>query len=55
MNKNHLNFVIVGHVDHGKSTLIGRLLFDTGFIPQVKIDEVNRSAKLWASNLNFAI
>ncbi len=29
-NKPHLNLVTVGHVDHGKSTLVGRLLFDSG-------------------------
>jgi elongation factor 1-alpha len=28
--KPHLNLVTVGHVDHGKSTLVGRLLFDSG-------------------------
>ena len=37
---NQLKFIIVGHVDHGKSTLIGRLLLDTNSISQAKIDEV---------------
>ena len=27
--KVHLNIVFIGHVDHGKSTTVGRLLFDT--------------------------
>src|SRR3989339_1462084 len=53
MNKNHLNFVIVGHVDHGKSTLIGRLLFDTGFIPQVKIDEVKSVCEALGKQFEF--
>jgi bifunctional enzyme CysN/CysC/sulfate adenylyltransferase subunit 1 len=29
-----LRIVIVGHVDHGKSTLIGRLFYDTGSLPK---------------------
>lgn len=36
----HMNLVIVGHVDHGKSTIIGRLLADTGSLPQGKIEQI---------------
>lgn len=35
-----LKFVIAGHVDHGKSTLIGRILYDTDSVPKDKIREV---------------
>ena len=35
-----LHVVIVGHVDHGKSTVIGRLLADTGSLPQGKLEQV---------------
>ncbi|MDD1696570.1 MAG: GTP-binding protein [Methanoregula sp.] len=37
-----LKLVIVGHVDHGKSTLIGRLLFDTNSLPNDKISEIQQ-------------
>jgi sulfate adenylyltransferase large subunit/phosphoadenylyl-sulfate reductase (thioredoxin) len=33
-----VRIVIVGHVDHGKSTLIGRLLHETGSLPDGKLE-----------------
>ncbi|HLC37182.1 MAG TPA: GTP-binding protein, partial [Candidatus Nanoarchaeia archaeon] len=30
--KPHINVIFVGHVDHGKSTTVGRLLYDSGII-----------------------
>ncbi|MCK9992555.1 MAG: bifunctional enzyme CysN/CysC [Alphaproteobacteria bacterium] len=35
-----LRIVIVGHVDHGKSTLVGRLLHDTNSLPAGKVEEI---------------
>ncbi len=35
--KPHINLVFIGHVDHGKSTLIGRLLVERGIIPEKDI------------------
>ncbi len=41
MNKREqMNVVVVGHVDHGKSTVIGRLLADTGSLPEGKLEQV---------------
>jgi bifunctional enzyme CysN/CysC len=40
-----LRIVVVGHVDHGKSTLVGRLLHDTGALPDGKVREVEANCK----------
>ncbi|KKR96642.1 MAG: Sulfate adenylyltransferase, large subunit [Candidatus Uhrbacteria bacterium GW2011_GWF2_41_16] len=46
MKLEQMKIVIVGHVDHGKSTVIGRLLSDTGSLPEGKLQEVkDRCAK----------
>ncbi len=39
-NKEIPKVVIVGHVDHGKSSLIGRLIYDLGEVPQGKYEEL---------------
>jgi len=36
----NVNVVIVGHVDHGKSTLIGRLLYDSETLAEDKLAEI---------------
>jgi len=38
--RENFNVVIVGHVDHGKSTVVGRLLADTGSLPEGKLELV---------------
>jgi elongation factor 1-alpha len=43
--KPHLNIVFIGHVDHGKSTTVGRLLVDTGVIRQEEIDKFRAEAE----------
>ncbi len=40
VDRDQMNIVIVGHVDHGKSTVVGRLFADTGALPQGKLDSV---------------
>jgi bifunctional enzyme CysN/CysC/sulfate adenylyltransferase subunit 1 len=40
-----MNIVITGHVDHGKSTLVGRLLADTQSLPEGKLQAVKDSCK----------
>ncbi len=37
--KEHLNLVFVGHVDHGKSTILGRLFYDLGLVKELPSDE----------------
>jgi len=47
--KPHLNLIIIGHVDHGKSTMTGHLLFDTGNVDDKTIAKyADESAKLGA-------
>jgi len=43
--KEHVNVVFVGHVDHGKSTLIGRLYWDAGIIKELPPEELAHDAK----------
>jgi elongation factor 1-alpha len=42
--KPHQNLAIIGHVDHGKSTLVGRLLYETGDVPDHVIDQYREEA-----------
>ena len=44
-HKEQMKIVIVGHVDHGKSTLIGRLFHDTDSLPDGKFDEIQAMCK----------
>ncbi len=49
-----LSFVIVGHVDHGKSTLIGRLLYDTNSLPPDQIEEIKKASAGQGRRTEFA-
>ncbi len=43
--KPHLNLVVIGHVDHGKSTLVGHMLLKLGAIDEKTAKEVEEAAK----------
>ncbi len=43
-SKPHLNIVFIGHVDHGKSTTVGRLLLDSGHIEAHVIEKFEKEA-----------
>ncbi len=53
MENEDLKLVIVGHVDHGKSTLIGRLLFDTNSLPEGRIEEIKGICEALGKELEF--
>ncbi len=43
--KPHINLVFIGHVDHGKSTTVGRLLYDTGALPEQEYRKLKAEAE----------
>jgi elongation factor 1-alpha len=43
--KPHLNLVVIGHIDHGKSTLMGRLLYEIGAVDTRLIQQYEEEAK----------
>jgi elongation factor 1-alpha len=43
--KPHMNLAVIGHIDHGKSTLVGRLMFETGAVPAHMIEKYKAEAK----------
>ncbi len=53
--KPHLNLVFIGHVDHGKSTTVGRLMFDSGNIPEQAMRKLKEKAQeLGKAGFEFA-
>jgi elongation factor 1-alpha len=53
--KEHINLVFIGHVDHGKSTTVGRLLFDSGTIDEQTMRKLKEKAQqLGKSGFEFA-
>src|SRR3989338_1645554 len=53
--KEHLNLVFIGHVDAGKSTTVGRLLFDTGHVDEQTLRKLKEKAQeLGKAGFEFA-
>ncbi|MDD5086253.1 MAG: translation elongation factor EF-1 subunit alpha [Candidatus Nanoarchaeia archaeon] len=53
--KEHMNLVFVGHVDHGKSTTVGRILFDSGNITEQALRKLKeKAAELGKAGFEFA-
>ena len=53
MEQDTLKLVIVGSIDHGKSTLIGRLFHDTDSLPEGKLEELQRASEAEGKELEF--
>ena len=49
-----MNIVIVGHVDHGKSTIVGRLFVDTGSLPEGKLEQVKANCERNSKPFEYA-
>ena len=49
-----LKIVIVGHVDHGKSTLIGRLFHDTNSLAEGKVEQIRKASEAEGMDFEFA-
>ncbi len=53
-NRQDIRVVVSGHVDHGKSTVIGRLLVDTGSLPQGKLEQIQEKCRRTAKPFEYA-
>ncbi len=54
-DKPHMNIIFTGHVDHGKSTLVGRTLYDTGAISENDMRKLKEEAdKMGKATFEFA-
>lgn len=53
-DRKQMNVVIAGHVDHGKSTVIGRMLADTGSLPEGKLDQVKHQCEMNSKPFEYA-
>jgi len=54
MEKKTIKIVIAGHVDHGKSTLIGRLILDTNSLPKGKTEEIKNISRQLGKDAELA-
>jgi len=52
--REQMDIVVIGHVDHGKSTLVGRLLADTGSLPEGKLEQVRQACRRNAKPFEYA-
>jgi len=52
--RTQMQIVVVGHVDHGKSTVVGRLLADTNSLPQGKLEAVRRECERTGKPFEYA-
>ncbi|MEM4133763.1 MAG: translation elongation factor EF-1 subunit alpha [Candidatus Micrarchaeia archaeon] len=53
--KEHMNLIFIGHVDHGKSTTVGRVLYDTGALSEQELKKLKEeAAKLGKATFEFA-
>jgi bifunctional enzyme CysN/CysC len=52
--REQMNIVVVGHVDHGKSTVIGRLMADTHSLPEGKLEQVKAMCQRNARPFEYA-
>ena len=54
-DKTHMNLIFIGHVDHGKSTTVGRVMFDSGAIDEQAMRKLkDKAAQLGKAGFEFA-
>ncbi len=54
-DKPHLNLVIIGHVDHGKSTMTGHLLYLSGAVDDRKIAKFAQNLRVWVEQVGSSL